>query len=79
MDIILEGLTIKQMLLAEIIWNLQETEQVNAFIRSLPRADALDCMTVVKLMQIAVVDQYCDGTTEMDEAEQVLKQFALKS
>jgi hypothetical protein len=40
MDIQIHGLTPKQMALADIMWDLQERESVEAFIASLPPRSA---------------------------------------
>lgn len=49
--ITIAGLTNKQKALMDVMWTMQEMEQVTAFINTLPKQDALDCKS---LMTIAV-------------------------
>ena len=71
MQIELHGLSPKQMALADIMWDLQETEAVESFITSLPPADQRDCRTIIELMQLAFADELEDVT----EARELLAQF----
>jgi hypothetical protein len=49
--ITITGLTQKQKALMDVMWTMQEMEQVQSFIRTLPKQDALDCLS---LLDIAV-------------------------
>ena len=71
MQIELHGLSPKQMALADIMWDLQETEAVESFIASLPPADQRDCQTIIELMQLAFADELED----VSEAKDLLAQF----
>jgi len=61
----------KQMALADIMWDLQERESVEAFIATLPPAQQQDCCTIIELMQLAFADEIEDTT----EAKELLAQF----
>lgn len=75
----LEGLTPKQMVLADMIWECQTGEQVKAFVRNLPTpALRKEANTIVELMKMAVVEQCYDGISPMSEAEQVLRKYNTK-
>jgi hypothetical protein len=71
MDIEIHGLSSKQMALADIMWDLQEREEVESFIASLPPAQQRDCRTIIELMQLAFADEITDTT----EAQELLAQF----
>jgi hypothetical protein len=71
MDIEIHGLSPKQMALADIMWDLQERESVEAFIATLPPAQQQDCRTIIELMQLAFADELEDVT----EAKELLAQF----
>jgi hypothetical protein len=71
MNIELHGLTPKQMALADIMWDLQERDAVEAFIASLPSAQQRDCQTIIELMQLAFADEVRDTS----EAQELLSQF----
>jgi hypothetical protein len=71
MNIEIQGLSAKQMALADIMWDLQEREAVEAFIASLPSAQQRDCRTIIELMQLA----FADEITDTSEAQELLSQF----
>ena len=71
--ITIAGLNPKQRALCDIMWGLEEYEAVEAFIATLPRAERLECRTLIQMMLAAFVDEI----TQVDEAQSVLKQFTL--
>ena len=75
----LEGLTPKQMILADMIWECQTGEQIKAFVRNLPTpAMRKEAATIVELMKMAVIEQCYDGISSMDESQQVLRKYNTK-
>lgn len=58
--ITIQGLSPKQMLYADILWQLSGREQVNAFIRSLPKAEQAEAVTVMNMMVAAIFDNIGD-------------------
>jgi hypothetical protein len=73
----IEGLTPKQMALADIMWALEGFDEVSAFIATLPKRERKECHTIIELMKMAAVEQCYDGIGSMDEAASVLNQFKL--
>ena len=73
----IEGLTPKQMALADIMWGLDGFDEVSAFIATLPKRERRECATIIELMKMAVVEQCYDGISELTEANSVLNQFKL--
>jgi hypothetical protein len=71
MNIEIQGLSAKQMALADIMWDLQEREAVESFIATLPPAQRRDCRTIIELMQLA----FADEITDTSEAQELLAQF----
>lgn len=71
--ITIPGLSPKQRALCDIMWTLEEYDAVEAFIATLPRAERLECRTLIQLMVAA----FADEITQVDEAQTVLKQFTL--
>jgi hypothetical protein len=71
MNIEIQGLTPKQMALADIMWAISSREGVESFISTLPRSDQRDCRTIIELMQLAFADEITDTT----EAQELLSQF----
>jgi hypothetical protein len=66
--ITIEGLNKKQRALADILWAMDGTEQVHAFIAALHPKDRAEAQTVCELMIIACIDECQD----VELAEQVL-------
>ncbi len=56
-EIVIQGLSKKQRLFADIMWSLDSTEQVTAFIRSLPVKDRQQAQVVCELMILACIDE----------------------
>jgi len=71
MNIEIQGLSAKQMALADIMWDLQERAAVETFVATLPPAQQRDCRTIIELMQLAFADEITDTT----EAQELLAQF----
>ena len=71
--ITIAGLNPKQRALCDIMWGLEEYEAVEAFIATLPKAERLECRTLIQMMLAAFVDEI----TQVDQAQSILKQFTL--
>ena len=67
--IIIAGLTPRQKVLANIMWNLSEKEAVERFIGSLPVTEAKECRALIQLMIATYIDNI---DTVGDEAIDVL-------
>jgi hypothetical protein len=74
----LEGLTQRQQVLADIMWSLEEYDQVERFIATLPDREACECQTIIEMMKMAVVEQCYDGVQKLDEAKKVLSKYNTK-
>ena len=70
---LITGLTHKQKALCEIMWALEEYNAVEAFIATLPKAERLECRTLIQMMIMA----FADEITEVDEAKEMLDQFRI--
>jgi hypothetical protein len=71
--ITLTGLNPKQRALCDIMWRLEEYAAVEAFIATLPRAERLECRTLIHMMVLA----FADEVTQVEEAQSILSQFTL--
>jgi hypothetical protein len=56
-NIVIEGLSKKQRLFADIMWSLDSTDQVTTFIRSLPKKDREQAQVVCEMMILACIDE----------------------
>lgn len=65
--ITITGLTHKQKALMDVMWAIDSLDRVQAFIKTLPKQDAIDCMS---LLEIAVQDtrELEDGLEEYTDA-----------
>jgi len=70
---LITGLTHKQKALCDIMWSLEEYNAVEAFIATLPRAERLECRSLIQLMIMA----FADEITEVNEAKEMLDQFRI--
>jgi hypothetical protein len=73
----LVGLNKRQQMLADIMWSLEEWDQVEAFINTLPKRERAECQTIVEMMKMAVVEQCYEGIKqECKEARSLLDKIA---
>ena len=68
----LQGLNSRQKVLADIMWQLEEYDDVEAFIASLPERDACECHSIIEMMRMAVVEQCYEGIQNLDAAKSVI-------
>lgn len=61
LEIELTGLNKRQKVLADIIWNIEEWDQVEIFINSLPKRDKIDCEGIIEMMRMQLVEAYAEG------------------
>ena len=69
----IQGLSPKQMALADIMWAISSKEGVDAFIATLPKAEQRECKSLIELMQLAFMDEI----TDTQEASKVIDKFML--
>jgi len=68
----LQGLNARQKFLADIMWQLEEYHQVQAFIATLPDREACEAESIIEMMRMAVVEQCYDGIQNIDAAKSVI-------
>jgi hypothetical protein len=68
----LQGLNSRQKVLADIMWSLEEYDDVEAFIATLPEQEACECHSIIEMMRMAVVEQCYDGIQNLDAAQSVI-------
>ena len=73
MNIEITGLTERQRVLCDIMWDLDSHENVDAFIATLPRKDARDCRTLVEMMRLAFTDQIQSTDLAKTMLKEILK------
>ena len=85
MQIEINGLTKRQKVLADVMWNIDEWDQVQVFINSLPKRDRIDCEGILEMMRMCLVEQYSDTlkaegviTDEFKEAKELIGKVTRK-
>lgn len=68
----LQGLNVRQKVLADIMWQFEEYHQVEAFIETLPDREACECQSIIEMMRMAVVEQCYEGVQKLDQANQLI-------
>ena len=54
----LHGLTARQQVLADIMWELEEYEDVERFMAALPERERLECECLIDMMRMELVECY---------------------
>jgi hypothetical protein len=67
----LYGLNSRQQFLADILWQLEEWDQVEQFINTLPDREACECHSIVEMMRMALIEQ-CGSGANIDLANSVI-------
>lgn len=79
LEIEIEGLSPRQMILADMIWACESKADIDRLIKFLPDQEMKDeARVIIDLMLMATIEQCYDGISPMDEAEKVLKRIAKK-
>lgn len=68
--ITIQGLTPKQKALMDVMWSMDSMPKVTAFVQSLPKRDAQDCMSLITIAtqesyeQEGGLDEYKDAAAQ---------------
>jgi hypothetical protein len=78
-EIKLTGLNKRQKVLADIMWSIEEWEDVERFIATLPKRERIECEGIVEMMRMELVEGYRKGMglSGTPEADQVIQKFRL--
>ena len=78
-EIKLEGLNARQKVLADIMWELEEYEEVERFMATLPKRERIECEGIIEMMKLELVESYRKGMgiENTQEADQVIGKFRL--
>ena len=78
-EIVLTGLNKRQRVLADIMWSIEEWDDVERFIATLPKRERIECEGIVELMKLELVEGYRKGMglENIQEANVVIDKFRL--
>lgn len=57
-EIQLDGLNQRQRFLADIMWSIEEWNDVERFIATLPKRERIECEGIVEMMKMELVESY---------------------
>jgi len=55
--ITITGLTHKQKALMDVMWTMDSVERVQAFVKTLPKRDAQDCLSLITIATQETIEQ----------------------
>ena len=78
-EIKLTGLNKRQRVLADIMWAIEEWDDVEKFIATLPKRERIECEGIVEMMKMELVEGYRTGMglDNTQEANVVIDKFSL--
>lgn len=78
-EIKLDGLNKRQRVLADIMWAIEEWDDVEKFIATLPKRERIECEGIVEMMKMELVEGYRKGMgiENTQEANVVIDKFRL--
>jgi len=78
-EIKLEGLNARQKVLADIMWELEEYEEVERFMATLPKRERIECEGIIEMMKLELVESYRKGMgiENTQEADKVIAKLRL--
>ena len=78
-EIKLTGLNKRQRVLADIMWAIEEWDDVEKFIATLPKRERIECEGIVEMMKMELVEGYRKGMglDNTLEANKVINKFRL--
>jgi len=82
-EIKLDGLNQRQRVLADIMWSIEEWNDVERFIATLPKRERIECEGIVEMMKMELVEVYRTGMAEdgillnTQEADKVIAKMRL--
>ena len=68
------GLTPRQKILADIIWSIEEWDQVEIFIASLSKKDRIDCEGILELIKMSVIEEFSERI-DCAEAKELIERI----
>lgn len=69
----INNLNDRQLILADILWECKDMQQVNKFIESLPTKQwQVDARSLVELFILTNIDNIIDGTTSLKAANELI-------
>ena len=69
----IHGLTVRQVKLLEIIWSCQTREEIDDLISNLAERDQLECLSLVELLTLEVIDSKVDSMTRFPKVNKIIK------
>ena len=68
-EINLDGLNSRQRVLADIMWSIEEWDDVERFVATLPTRERIECEGIIEMMRLELIESYRAGMKIEDTAE----------
>ena len=68
-EINLDGLNSRQRVLADIMWSIEEWDDVERFVATLPTRERIECEGIIEMMRLELIEIYRAGMKIEDTAE----------
>ena len=59
------------MILADILWSIEEWDMVEVFIKSLSKRDRIDCEGIIEMMTMSMIEEL--GNKDFTEANKIIE------
>ena len=63
------GLSKRQQALFDIIWSIEEWDQVESFMRCLSKRDRIDCEGLIELIKLSIVEEHSEESKYKEAKE----------
>lgn len=74
-DLIIEGLTVRQIEIANKLWRMETIEEIDQFINSIPKKARVEAITVKEMMIAASIDHAIRVDPDLHLAADVLRRY----
>ena len=72
MEYKIDGLTKKQVALLDIMWSIDEPDDIEKFVRSLPTADRVQAQCLLIMLTQELLEEFLEGVTKFPEAQEII-------
>lgn len=73
----IHGLTHRQKALADLMWNIDEWDDVEAFVATLSPRDKAEALSILELIRIEFIESLESQDNKTPEATELLKKYML--
>lgn len=68
----IEGLTKKQVAMLDIMWSIEDADDIEKFVRSLPMQDRIQAQCLLIMLTHELLEEFLEGVTKFPDAQEVI-------